>query len=100
MLPIVINPLIKIMMVVLAGSLIIHPTPTPEAGKLQNKLQKIVIDKAKEKRKQIDNPTYQPKKLPIFPTYKEGANPLPQGRTPQHNYQEAWKLLKNELGLK
>jgi hypothetical protein len=95
MLP-VINPIIKVMIVVLAGSVVM--TPTPQAGKHTNKIQKVIIEKSKEKRKEIDNPNYKPKKLPIIAGYKDGANPLPQGRTAKENYQEAWSLLKKELG--
>lgn len=102
MLP-VIHPLIKVMSLVLAGSIVLHPVPQPhqEAGKLTNKIVntsiKTILEKAQEK---ANPPAKSKQKLPIIAGYKPGQNPLPEGRTPQQNYQEAWKLLKNELGWK
>ena len=103
----VINPLISIMMVILAGTFVLSPIqpPTPQAGKITNKITntitKTIIDNAKEKKKQIDNPNYKPKRrLPIIGGYKPGKNPLPKSVTPAQTYKNIWASLKSELGLK
>ena len=91
----VIAPVIKVMSLLLAASFILAPTPQPQAGKITNKIEKTIIDKAKQ------NAPGAPakKKLPITGGYKPGANPLPEGMTPHQNYTNAWNLLKKELGL-
>lgn len=99
----VVNPLIKVMMLILAGSLVLSPVTTQyhQAGKVTNTITKKIIDNAREKQKQIDNPNYKPKKkLPIIAGYKPGKNPLPKGTTPAQTYKNIWQTLKNDLGLK
>ena len=97
----ILNPItIKLMAILLGGSLVLTPIHTPQAGKITNKIENTIIDKAREKRKQIDDPNYIPKKKPpITAGYKPGANPLPETITPAQNYQNIWTLLKKELGL-
>jgi len=75
-----VTPIIKIMILLLGASIVLHPVP--QAGKWT----KIVID-------------HKGGKLPIIAGYKPGKNPLPEGITPAQNYQNAWNLIKKELGL-
>lgn len=89
------------MALILAGSFVLSPTPAPEqqAGKITNKITstitKTILDDAKEKRKQIDNPNYKPKKkLPIIAGYKPGKNPMPKGTTPAQTYKGIWDSFK------
>ena len=102
---------IKIMTVVLAGSIVLSPVPTAEpiqagviskiTNKIVNSTTKTIIDNAKEKQKKIDNPNYIPKrKLPIIAGYKPGKSPLPKSVTPAQTYKNIWASLKNNLGLK
>lgn len=68
------NPaMVKLMILLLGGMVVLSP----------------IADTAKH-----------PKKLPIIAGYKPGKNHLPEGITPSQNYQNAWNLLKKELGLK
>jgi hypothetical protein len=107
----VIPPLIKVMTVVLAGSLALSPVPHPEpaqAGviskvtrKIVNTTTKTIIDNAKEKKKQDGNPNYKPKKkLPITAGFKPGRDPLPKETNPKQIYKNIWQTIKNDLGLK
>jgi CDP-diacylglycerol pyrophosphatase len=99
----VVNPLIKVVMVILAGSLVLSPTPAqnPQAGKITSTITKKIIDDATEKRKQQENPNYKPKrKMPIIAGYKKGRDPLPKGTNPKQTYKNIWITLKNDLGLK
>ncbi|WP_088227836.1 hypothetical protein [Desulfosporosinus sp. FKB] len=99
----VVNPLIKVMMVILAGSLVLSPVATSsrQAGKITNTITKKIIDDAKEKRKHLENPNYKPKKkMPIIAGFKKGRDPLPKGTNPKQTYKNIWLTLKNDLGLK
>lgn len=100
-------PLIKIMTVVLAGSIVLSPVPKAEpmqAGiisKIVNKTTRTIINDLHEKQKQIDNPNYKPKKkLPITGGFKPGRDPLPKGTTPAGTYRNIWESIKSDLGLK
>jgi hypothetical protein len=86
MLP-VINPIIKVMIVMLAGSIVVSPSSTVRTPN-HPKPKPPIVEK---------QPTPK-KKLPIIAGYKKDKNPLPQGRTAKDNYKEAWSLLKKELG--
>lgn len=105
-----IPPLIKIMTIVLASSLVLSPVPHPEpaqAGviskitkKIVNTTTKTIIDNAHAKKKQQINPNYKPKKLPITAGFKPGHDPLPKGTTPANTYRNMWEAIKSDLGFK
>lgn len=106
-----IPPLIKVMTIVLAGSIVLHPVPKAEpvqAGVISKITKKIVydttntlIDKAKEDKKKLDNPNYKPKKkLPVIAGYKPGKNPLPKGTNSTQTYKNIWQSIKSDLGFK
>lgn len=99
----VVNPLIKVMMLILAGSFVLSPVHAEyrQAGKITNTITKKIIDDAREKQKQIENPNYKPqKKLPIIAGYKKGYDPLPKGTNPMQTYKNIWLTLKSDLGFK
>ncbi|WP_407308785.1 hypothetical protein [Desulfosporosinus sp. SB140] len=100
----VVNPFIKIMMLILAGTFVLSPVTTQnqQAGKITSTITKKIIDDATEKRKQLENPNYKPKKkkLPIIAGFKLGHDPLPKGTNPKQTYKNLWLTLKNDLGLK
>lgn len=101
---------IKVMTVVLAGSLVLSPVPQEpaQAGVISKITKKIVydstnkiIDNAKEKKKQQENTNYVPKKkLPITAGYKRGADPLPKGTNAKQTYRNIWQTIKNDIGIK
>jgi len=106
-----IPPAIKLITLVLAGSLALSPVPHPEpaqAGviskitrKIVNTTTKTIIDNAHEKKKQDENPNYKPKKkLPITGGFKPGRDPLPKGTTPSGTYRNIWEAIKSDLGFK
>ena len=104
----VVSPMIKIMALILAGSFVFAPVQQlAQAGTIGNISRKIVntttktlIEKGKEKQKQIDNPNYVPKKkMPIIAGYKKGRNPLPKSVTPVNTYRNIWLSIMSELGL-
>jgi len=99
------------MTLVLGASFVIFPvqatdpiTPEPttqQAGKITNTITNKIIDDAREKQRQIDNPNYKPKKkLPITGGFKPGRDPLPKGTTPSSTYRNMWESIKSDLGFK
>jgi len=96
-------PLIKVMTVVLAGSIVLSPVPQPEPAQagIANKITQKIINDIHEKKKQEENPNYKPKKkLPITGGFKPGHDPLPKGTTPAKVRSKIWNSIKSDLGLK
>ncbi|SHH86042.1 hypothetical protein [Desulfosporosinus lacus] len=96
-------PLIKVMTVVLAGSIVLSPVPQAEPAQagIANKITQKIIKEIHEKKKQDENPNYKPKKkLPIIGGYKPGKDLLPKGTTPEKVRSKIWSSIKSDLGFK